>query len=119
MIFNRRAGMFTHHVEGARTVTGFDSFLDDQVLAVADNDPVQRPADAVAAKHIADAAVRNHLQSALAVLNERVVASLHDCPVKDQVGDGERFDCLVIDDAPANNGSGGFYGFVKTFPIER
>ena len=59
--------MFAHDVEGTRAVTRLDGLLDDQVLAVADDNPVQRPADPVAGQDLAHAAVRHHLQPAQAV----------------------------------------------------
>ncbi len=39
--------MFAHDVEGTRAVTCFDGLLDYQVLTVADDNPVQRPADPI------------------------------------------------------------------------
>ena len=56
--------MFTHHVEGPRAVASLDGFLDDEMLAVADNDPVQRPAYPVASKDLANTAIRHHFQPA-------------------------------------------------------
>ena len=117
MILGWRAGMFAHHIEGTRSVAGFNGFFDDQVLAVTDNDPVQRPVNPTSCQHFANTAFRHHLQSAQAVLDKRVVASLHDCPMKDQVGNSKRLDCLVVDDTPGDDGTCGLDRLVKSLSV--